>query len=52
MSECSKLKKLPQGMGELFNLRYLLLSNESIAFPKGIGKLEVLCRTDVNSDSK
>ncbi|XP_050289462.1 putative disease resistance protein RGA3 [Quercus robur] len=43
VSECSKLKKLPQGMDKLLSLRYLLLlSNESIAFPKGIGKLTCL----------
>ena len=41
-SECSSLKKLPLGMHKLINLRRLILSRESIVFPKGIGKLTCL----------
>ena len=42
VSECSSLKKLPLQMRKLINLRHLILSRESIVFPKGIGKLTCL----------
>ncbi|XP_065638740.1 putative disease resistance protein RGA3 [Quercus suber] len=48
VSECWDLKKLPQGIGKLINLRHLLLECEWYdevrikSFPKGIGRLTCL----------